>query len=285
MDRARCDCSWASAAHSPDAPRSGHTGRRGRGGAGRGCRQRGPGGAGGGTCYGPRTPTSPTIHRFLPPCPPPASTARRAGGIDPDGRERLLFIEGDVPVPPSRWSQTDVTLAWSPRCCAGSTRTSGSSTSPGPTWSASWPTPPADRWSATTTSASRTWSSATAGRRAARLRLRRAGPPRLRPRADGPHVRARRRPARRRPSASRPPPPAPRSGWLPTLRGRRRLRRELSPSLVRWIARGGEFVRRALRGGRADFMKMLKSWVAWRASSAAGAGGTSSATGSRPALD
>lgn len=33
-------------------------------------------------------------------------------GVDPDGRERLVFIEGDVPLPPyPAWSQTDEALA------------------------------------------------------------------------------------------------------------------------------------------------------------------------------
>ena len=33
-------------------------------------------------------------------------------GIDPDGRERLVYIEGDVPFPPlPPWSQTDHALA------------------------------------------------------------------------------------------------------------------------------------------------------------------------------
>jgi hypothetical protein len=49
----------------------------------------------------PSNPSSPSIHRFL-------SALRDAGfdgvpepvGIDADGRERLVFIEGDVPLPP-----------------------------------------------------------------------------------------------------------------------------------------------------------------------------------------
>lgn len=33
-------------------------------------------------------------------------------GVDPDGRERLNFVEGDVPIPPfPQWSQTDAVLA------------------------------------------------------------------------------------------------------------------------------------------------------------------------------
>ena len=61
----------------------------------------------------PSNPHSPSIHRFL-------SDLRAAGfhgaprpvGFDPDGRERLEFIEGDVAVPPfPAWVQTDSALA------------------------------------------------------------------------------------------------------------------------------------------------------------------------------
>jgi hypothetical protein len=61
----------------------------------------------------PSNPHSRSIHRFL-------STLRAAGfdgasrpvGIDADGRERLGFIEGDVPLPPyPAWAQLDATLA------------------------------------------------------------------------------------------------------------------------------------------------------------------------------
>jgi hypothetical protein len=61
----------------------------------------------------PANAHSATIHRFL-------AHLRSAGfdgasepvGIDPDGRERLVFIEGAVPVPPfPRWAQTDSALA------------------------------------------------------------------------------------------------------------------------------------------------------------------------------
>jgi hypothetical protein len=61
----------------------------------------------------PSNPHSPSIHRFL-------SFLRAAGfdgaslprGIDDDGRERLAFIEGDVPVPPyPAWAQVDAALA------------------------------------------------------------------------------------------------------------------------------------------------------------------------------
>jgi hypothetical protein len=61
----------------------------------------------------PSTPHSASIHAFL-------RAVRRAGfegasspaGIDEDGRERLEFIDGDVPVPPyPDWSQSDTALA------------------------------------------------------------------------------------------------------------------------------------------------------------------------------
>lgn len=41
-------------------------------------------------------------------------------GIDPDGRERLVFIEGAVPCPPfPQWSQTDDALASTSRLLSG----------------------------------------------------------------------------------------------------------------------------------------------------------------------
>jgi hypothetical protein len=61
----------------------------------------------------PSSQHSGSIHAFL-------QALRRAGfegaptpvGIDHDGRERLLFIEGDVPVAPyPDWSQSDIALA------------------------------------------------------------------------------------------------------------------------------------------------------------------------------
>lgn len=61
----------------------------------------------------PSSPHSGSIHAFL-------RAVRQAGfegapepvGIDDDGRERLAFIEGEVPVPPyPEWSQSDVALA------------------------------------------------------------------------------------------------------------------------------------------------------------------------------
>ena len=56
----------------------------------------------GGHVLRPSNPHSRSIHRFL------ASLRTEAGfdgapapvGVDDDGRERLVFVEGDVPVPP-----------------------------------------------------------------------------------------------------------------------------------------------------------------------------------------
>jgi hypothetical protein len=61
----------------------------------------------------PSSPYSGSIHTFL-------RAVRHAGfegassrvGIDEDGRERLVFIDGEVPVPPyPDWSQSDGALA------------------------------------------------------------------------------------------------------------------------------------------------------------------------------
>ena len=61
----------------------------------------------------PSNPHTPTIHAFL-------RHLRAAGfeagsfpiGVDPDGRERLEYIEGDVAFPPyPAWAQTDLALA------------------------------------------------------------------------------------------------------------------------------------------------------------------------------
>ena len=61
----------------------------------------------------PANPHTPTIHELL--------RRLRAGGftgvpqplgLEPDGRERLVFIPGEVPIPPyPAWSQSDETLA------------------------------------------------------------------------------------------------------------------------------------------------------------------------------
>lgn len=65
------------------------------------------------TSFGRRIGHSIQAHRFL-------ADLRRNGfdgasvpvGIDPDGRERLRFIEGDVPIPPyPSWAQSDAALA------------------------------------------------------------------------------------------------------------------------------------------------------------------------------
>lgn len=67
----------------------------------------------GGHVLRPSNPHSATIHRFL-------RSLRAAGfegaslpvGIDEDGRERLVFIDGAVPVPPfPAWAQADTALA------------------------------------------------------------------------------------------------------------------------------------------------------------------------------
>jgi hypothetical protein len=61
----------------------------------------------------PSSPYSASVHRFL-------SALRAAGfegasqpiGMEDDGRERLVFIDGDVPLPPyPAWAQSDSTLA------------------------------------------------------------------------------------------------------------------------------------------------------------------------------
>src|SRR3954449_3655955 len=69
----------------------------------------------------PGSPHSGSIHTFL-------RAVRERGfegapspvGIDDDGRERLEFIGGDVPVPPyPDWSQTDTALASMARLLRG----------------------------------------------------------------------------------------------------------------------------------------------------------------------
>jgi hypothetical protein len=61
----------------------------------------------------PSTPHTGSVHAFL-------RAVRQAGfegasfpvGVDEDGRERLVFVEGDVPVPPyPGWSQSDTALS------------------------------------------------------------------------------------------------------------------------------------------------------------------------------
>ena len=67
----------------------------------------------GGYVLRPSNERSETIQSFL-------SSLRAAGcagaptpvGTDADGRERLEFVEGDVPVPPfAEWAQSDMALA------------------------------------------------------------------------------------------------------------------------------------------------------------------------------
>jgi aminoglycoside phosphotransferase (APT) family kinase protein len=69
----------------------------------------------------PATPHSVSVHAFL-------RAVRDAGfvgvpapvGFDDDGRERLEFVEGDVPVPPyPAWSQSDAALASTARLLRG----------------------------------------------------------------------------------------------------------------------------------------------------------------------
>jgi len=61
----------------------------------------------------PSTPYSGSVHAFLDALSDAGfEGAPKPVGIDEDGRERLVFIDGDVPVPPyPDWSQTDTALA------------------------------------------------------------------------------------------------------------------------------------------------------------------------------
>ena len=223
----------------------------------------------------PANPHSASIHRFL-------AHLRAAGfdgasepvGIDPDGRERLVFIEGAVPVPPyPHWAQTDTALASDRRADApaarggaglrrGRGRLEHRDGRPGPRLGhrpdgGRWPRRLPQRRLPRERGLPRR-----RGRRAPRLRLRRAGPPRLRPGADGPDVRAGGRPARRRPprlAAGRH-----RAGAGPA--GGRRVRarggwtaRSSSTRSTDSIARGGEFVRRRVEAGEAAFVAMWES--------------------------
>lgn len=86
----------------------------------------------------PANPHTEAIHRFL-------AAVRQAGfdgasepiGIDDDGRERLAFIEGDVPVPPyPAWAQSDETLASVVRLMARLHQASATFDPTGSTWSA-----------------------------------------------------------------------------------------------------------------------------------------------------
>jgi hypothetical protein len=85
----------------------------------------------------PASPHSGSIHAFL-------RAVRQAGfegapspvGIDEDGRERLVYIDGDVPVPPyPEWSQTDAALASVARLLRGLHDAARGFDSRGLTWS------------------------------------------------------------------------------------------------------------------------------------------------------
>ena len=60
----------------------------------------------------PSNPHTPSVHRFLAFLADSGFTgASRPVGVDPDGRERLGFLDGDVAVPPyPAWVQTDAAL-------------------------------------------------------------------------------------------------------------------------------------------------------------------------------
>jgi hypothetical protein len=86
----------------------------------------------------PANPHTPSIHRFL-------AALRDAGfdgasepvGVDPDGRERLVFIPGDVAVPPfPNWVQGDQQLASIARLLRRLHEASASFDPTGETWSA-----------------------------------------------------------------------------------------------------------------------------------------------------
>jgi Phosphotransferase enzyme family len=84
----------------------------------------------------PSSPHSASVHAFL-------RAVRHAGfqgaslpvGIDEDGRERLVFIDGDVPVPPyPGWSQSDTALASVATLLRGLHDAAGGFDSQGLTW-------------------------------------------------------------------------------------------------------------------------------------------------------
>ncbi len=60
----------------------------------------------------PSNPHTPSIHRFLGFLAAEGfDGASQPVGVDPDGRERLRFVDGDVPLPPyPDWAQTDEAL-------------------------------------------------------------------------------------------------------------------------------------------------------------------------------
>jgi hypothetical protein len=68
-------------------------------------------------------------------------------GIDDDGRERLEFVEGDVPLGPyPDWSQSEPHSRPSPACCADCTTPREGSTRVARPGTTAWSTRPAGRW-------------------------------------------------------------------------------------------------------------------------------------------
>ena len=228
----------------------------------------------------PANPHSESIHRFL-------AALRGAGfdgasvpvGIDADGRERLDFIEGDVALPPyPEWVQRDDALA----SIAELLRRFHD---------AARPFDPLGAIVERRDGRSRAAVSIVCHNDvclenvvfrdgvavgAPRLRLRRAGSPRLRPRADGSHVRADRRRRRTRP----------RLGWEPADRparlrlvadayglDARRAGGELLEIVATSIARGGEFVRRRVEAGDPTSSRCGTTWAAGARSIAGAVGG------------
>ena len=90
----------------------------------------------------PANPHSPSIHTFLTDLRAIGFTgASLPDGFEPDGRERLVFIEGDVPLPPyPAWAQSAAVLASMTELMRAFHRASAS-LDPGP---ASWSTELAD---------------------------------------------------------------------------------------------------------------------------------------------
>ena len=85
----------------------------------------------------PSYPHSPATHRFLRAlCDARFSGASLPVRIDEDGRERLVFIEGDVPVPPyPTWAQDDRVLASTASLLGGFHAASSAFDPSGQTWS------------------------------------------------------------------------------------------------------------------------------------------------------
>ena len=209
----------------------------------------------------PSNPHTPSIHRFL-------RGLRATGfdgaslpvGVDPDGRERLEHLDGDVALPPyPAWVQTDEALASIARLlrrCHDAARHGGRGRDR--RGATRWPTPEAGPSSCTTTSASRTWCSTTAGP-SGLLDWDFAAPG---------------RPVHDLGQMARMCVPidddvnAPRLGWSPADRpARLRLvadaygldangRAELLEVLDHSMATGGEFVRRRVEAGDAAFVAM-----------------------------